>query len=52
MSYELIETKEMEGMYPERATIVEEKYQASGRTNGLYTGLNMCDGQVFNDAAD
>jgi hypothetical protein len=52
LSYELIETLEMEGMYPERATIMEEKYQASGRTNGLYTGLNMCDGQVFNDTAD
>lgn len=52
LSYELIETLEMEGMYPERATIMEEKYQASGRTNGLYTGLNMCDGQVSNNTAD
>lgn len=41
MSYELIETLEMEGMYPERASLMEDKYQASGRTNGLYTGLNM-----------
>lgn len=52
LSYELIETVEMEGMYPERATIMEEKYRASGRTNGLYTGLNMCDGSVSNDTAD
>jgi hypothetical protein len=52
MSYELIETLEMEGMYPERATIMEDKYQASGRTNGLYTGLNMRDGDVLNDTAD
>ena len=52
MSYELIETLEMEGMYPERATIMEEKYQASGRTDGLYTGLNMCDVSVSNDATD
>jgi hypothetical protein len=52
LSYELVETVEMEGMYPERATIMEEKYQASGRTNGLYTGLNMRDGQVSNDTAD
>jgi hypothetical protein len=41
LNYELIETKEMEGFYPERAKIIEEKYQASGRTNGLYTGLNL-----------
>ena len=52
ISYELIETLEMEGMYPERATIMEEKYQASGRTDGLYTGLNMRDVSVSNDAAD
>lgn len=49
LSYETIKTIEMEGMYPERATIVEEKYQASGRTNGLYTGLNMQDGEVSNN---
>jgi hypothetical protein len=46
LGYELIETLEMEGFYPERARIVEEKYQASGRTNGLYTGLNCSDGAV------
>lgn len=39
LNYELIETMEMEGFYPERANIIEDCYQASGRTNGLYTGL-------------
>lgn len=52
LSYELIETVEMEGMYPERARIIEEKYQASGRTNGLYTGLNMSDGKISDNAAN
>ena len=41
LSYELIETIEGEGYYPERAKVIEEKYQASGRTNGLYTGLML-----------
>lgn len=49
INYELIETVEGEGFYPERAIIMEEKYQESGRTNGLYTGLNMKDGQVSNN---
>lgn len=49
INYELIETVEGERFYPERAIIMEEKYQESGRTNGLYTGLNMQDGQVSND---
>jgi len=43
LSYELIKTIEGEGFYPERARIMEEKYQASGRTNGLYTGLASTD---------
>jgi len=51
VSFEVIETIEMEGYYPERARIIEEKYQASGRTNGLYTGLNMSDGAVPNNTA-
>lgn len=51
LSYELIETVEMEGMYPERARIIEELYQASGRTNGLYTGLNMSDVKISSNAA-
>ena len=46
LSYEIIKTTRMEGYYPERATIMEEKYRASGRTNGLYTGLNMRDVEV------
>lgn len=44
MNYELIDTVEMEGFYPERAKIIEELYQASGRTNGLYTGLCLKNG--------
>ena len=39
LSFELIETIEGEGYHPERAKVIEEKYQASGRTNGLYTSL-------------
>lgn len=38
-SFAVIDTVEGEGYYPERAKVIEEKYQASGRTNGLYTGL-------------
>ena len=49
LSYELIETVEDEGFYPERAIIMEEKYQKSGRTNGLFIGLNEEDGEVSND---
>ena len=48
-SYELIDTVEEEGFYPERAIIMEEKYQKSGRTNGLFNGLNEEDGEVSND---
>ena len=51
LSFELIETIQGEGFYPERARIIEEKYQASGRTNGLYTGLNMKDGEILNNTA-
>lgn len=46
LSYEIIQTVEDEGFYPHRAILMEEKYQKSGRTNGLYTGLNMRDGEV------
>lgn len=46
LNYELIETIQGEGYYPHRAILLEEKYQQSGRTNGLYTGLNMQDGSV------
>lgn len=44
LGYAAIETLEMEGFYPERAKIIEDLYHASGRTNGLYTGLNTTDG--------
>jgi hypothetical protein len=40
---------ECEGYFPERTIIMEEKYQQSGRTNGLYTGLNMEDGTISDD---
>ena len=49
LSYELIDTVEEEGFYPGRAIIMEEKYQKSGRTNGLFIGLNEEDGEVSND---
>ena len=39
LSYELVETMEGEGCYPERAILMEKRYQASGRTNGLYSNL-------------
>jgi hypothetical protein len=52
LSYELIETVEGEGYYPERAKLIEEKYQTSGRINGLYTGLNTEDGAVFNNTSN
>ena len=48
-SYELIETTEGEGYFPERAIIIEEMYQQSGRTNGLYTGLSIANGPVSDD---
>jgi hypothetical protein len=46
LSFEMIETMEGDGYYPERAIIMEQKYQESGRTNGLYTGLIAEDGTV------
>ena len=52
LSYEVIETVEGEGYYPERAKLIEEKYQASGRTNGLYTGLSTEDGPVSNNTSN
>jgi len=48
-SFEMIETTEGEGYFPERAIIIEEKYQKSGRTNGLYTGLSIENGSVSDD---
>lgn len=52
LSYEVIDTIEMEGFYPKRTDIIEEKYQASGRTNGLYTGLNVEDGSLSNNTSN
>lgn len=52
LGYELIKTVEDEGYYPHRAIIMEEKYQESGRTNGLYTGLNMQDGKILNNDSE
>lgn len=52
LSYELVNTVEMEGMYPQRAILIEEAYQKSGRTNGLYTGLMTEDGEVSNNNSD
>lgn len=46
VSYEAVPSTEEEGYYPERSIIMEEKYQQSGRTDGLYTGLNMSNGSV------
>jgi len=45
-NYAAEETMEGEGTYPERAIIMNIKYQESGRTNGLYTGLMSKDGAV------
>ena len=52
LNYDLIETVEDEGFYPERAIIMEEKYQKSGRTNGLFNGLNEEDGEVSNNYSE
>jgi hypothetical protein len=46
LGYELVQTVEMEGVYPQRAILIEEKYQESGRTNGLYAGLMTENGAV------
>ena len=51
LGYELIKTTHCEGFYPERATMIEEKYQASGRTNGLYTGLMSEDVEISSNTA-
>ena len=49
LNFDLEETLSDEGFYPERAIIIEEKYQESGRTNGLFTGLMSKDGEISND---
>lgn len=52
LDYAATKTMQCEGFYPERAIIIEEKYQKSGRTNGLYTGLNIANGSVPDDNTD
>ena len=49
LAYNMIPTMQGEGYFPERAKLIREKYEASGRTNGLYSGLNMEDGKVSNN---
>ena len=49
LNYELVETMECEGVYPERAIMMKEKYQSSGRTNGLFTGLMTEDVKISDD---
>lgn len=39
LGFEVIPTVADEGFYPQRAILMEEAYQESGRDNGLYTGL-------------
>lgn len=46
LSFEVIKTVQDEGYYPERSIMIEELYQQSGRTDGLYTGLALKDGSV------
>ena len=46
LNYELIDTMADEGFYPERSIMNEEKYQQSGRTNGLFNGLMNDNGEI------
>ena len=52
LSFETVETVQGEGYYPERSIIIEEIYQQSGRTNGLYTGLSVKDGTVSDNDSE
>jgi len=52
LGFELVETREGEGFHSERAKLMEEAYQASGRTNCLYTGLMLKDGEVSVNTAN
>jgi len=47
--YDIYETKEDEGVYPERGRIMEDLYQKSGRTNSVFTGLNTTDVEISNN---
>ena len=49
LNYELTDTMADEGFYPERAIMNEEKYQQSGRTNGLFNGLMTEDVKISDD---
>ena len=49
LNYELIDTMADEGFYPERSIMNEEKYQQSGRTNGLFNGLMHENGEIPDD---
>ena len=49
LAFDLEGTLADEGFYPERAIIIEEKYQQSGRTNGLFTGLMSKDVEIPNN---
>ena len=49
LNYDLIDTMADEGFYPERAIMNEEKYQQSGRTNGLFNGLMTEDVKISDD---
>lgn len=51
LSFEVIETVQDEGYYPERSIMIEEMYQQSGRTNGLYTGLSVNDATIPDDGS-
>lgn len=51
LAFDAIVTVEMEGPYPERARILEELYQETGRKNGLYTGLVSNHGTISNDTS-
>jgi hypothetical protein len=52
LNFDLEDTLAGEGFYPELAIIIEEKYQQSGRTNGLFTGLMQKDGEILNNSPE
>ena len=49
LNYELTDTMADEGFYPDRAIMNEEKYQQSGRTDGLFNGLMTEDVKISDD---
>lgn len=52
LNYELIETVDKTTFHPERAKLIEEAYQASGRTTSLYTGLMLKDVTVSDNTSE